>query len=156
MTEEEFEGNVVFPIPEDGITLDDAVATLADLELAKVVLTKFNQGGNSLSGNLTIELLGMVDDQSDCWGKFFRASLKDELEGQLDGMDDDIFAERKFDPGDEPFDGEDNWEKSVRLAIRLLRAYHEWEEVDAKMTAEELRINPLPAARSVISIPKSG
>ena len=143
MTEEDDEGKVVWPIPEEGINYLDAMATVFDISEAAFGLSKYAENGNDMLGNLALSLYG--EDTS-----YFHKPLKLALEEELDlyGQPQDVFEDIAFDD-----EITDSWteeraathQKTQRLIARLLRAYREWETNEATWTFDELRERPLPA-----------
>ena len=141
MTEAEDEGKVVWPIPEDGISYLDAAATLFDISEAAFGLSHYAQNGNDMLGNLDLSLFSGE-------AHYFHMPLKQALEEELDQPSDfSILDEMECTQWLRKRSDEENAarEKSERLVVRLLRAYHDWETNEATWTLDELRARPLPA-----------
>ena len=135
------EGKVVWPIPEEGISYLDAATTLFDISEATFGLSHYAENGNDMLGDLALSLFGPYN----C---YFQKPLKQALEEQLDEPSDFSILDEmectdwfQIRPDDEKNAAR---EKSERLVVRLLRAYHEWETNEATWTWDELRARPLP------------
>ncbi len=140
--EDEDEGKVVWPIPEDGISYLDAVTTVFDISEAIICLSEYAENGNDPLGNLALSLFSEETH-------YFHKPLKLALEEKLDlyGQPEDIFEEIAFEDeihGSWTEERAAIHQRTQRLIVRLLRAYHEWEANEATWTPEELRARPLP------------
>ena len=135
------DGEVIWPVPQEGIDQNDAFETLYAIAASSLGLSIYDKEGNKFSGNVTIDVISDYE-------KFFNSPLIDLIKEQFDGEYNDING--IIEPLDWPLEniGEDQamkYNKSMRLIARMYRAYNEWEETDDKMSWEELKANPLPA-----------
>ena len=135
------DGKVIWPVPHEGIDINDAYETLYAFAKSSLGLSIYDKEGNKFSGNLTIDVISDYE-------KFFETPLIDLIREQFDGELDDING--SIEVLDWPLESLDEdqaikYNKSMRLIARLYRAYNEWEETDNKMSWEELKANPLPA-----------
>lgn len=144
MSDDDDEGRVVWPIPDDGISYLDAATTVLEISEAELCLSTYAENGNDLNGNLAVILAS--DGSPGC---FFYRALKEALQEELDEPADfDIHDEAySLDQWPESWSDEQKVarERSERLVIRLLRAYADWEANEATWTLDELRARPLPA-----------
>jgi hypothetical protein len=129
---------IVWPIPEDGISHEDAVCTLMEIEAADTRLTAYEEDGNTPTGTLHIAVI--------CENIGFQCIKYEELVRK--------YSHREFsfdyhgDKNDEKEKSDDaKYELSQRLAIMLVRAYKDWEDNHSKLTFSELLATPLPAVK---------
>lgn len=117
-------------IPEEGLTHDEALATLLEVEDATLQISVYEEDGNTISDIIYVEVM------SD-YLTFKRMPLLELLESS---DDNETLSSDDFD------DEEHKWSllseaklcRSQRLMARLLEAYRDWERTDAKMTPGEL------------------
>lgn len=138
--EQEPEGNVVWPIPKDGIRYVDALETVFEISYAKLGATDYEVNGNDHADDLYIDLTS-----EDCEYKFHRAKLIDLLEEMEDGDDYDL-RECFHDDGSPLWTEQEalGRRRTNRLLIRLILAYREWKATDAIYSLDELQSNPIP------------
>lgn len=134
--------NVIWPIPEDGISVDDAYSTLYALSDAKLNISNYEDDGDTIAENLYVDL-----SDNDYFMNFKRQLL---IELLIDGLGDEVDDINKELRAEEFLsvwrpEQSANYYKTTRLFVRLIRAYRDWENTEAKMTWEELVANPLPA-----------
>ena len=103
-----------------------------------------HENGNDMLGNLDLSLFSGEALQL----LLSHMPLKQALEEELDQPSDfSILDEMECTQWLRKRSDEENAarEKSERLVVRLLRAYHDWETNEATWTLDELRARPLPA-----------
>lgn len=134
---------VQWPIEEE-IKKKDAVETVYAIDDALLSATQYAEDGNNFSGEINIDLRNTETGQI-----FFRNTLYELLREDFDvfentyqtNLNDEVSV-----PEYEPLREENKLKhaRSYRLLVRLLRAYEEWIDTDAKMSFEDLKSNPLP------------
>lgn len=141
----EEDGRVVWPIGDD-IRYTDAVETVFAFKNSNIGISPYGEDGNDFDGNLNVILFS--DNET-----FFRENLINLLkeEAESHGIYD---LNEEVNVDDWPMkylnvDQAEKLNKAIRLLVRLLRAYDEWDRVDNKMKWDELIINPLPKVRNV-------
>ena len=140
MTEADDEGKVVWPIPEEGISYLTPSETLLRYLGGGLNVSKFVENGDDYSGNLALSLFGPYNTY---FHKPSQAGPRRELDEPADFSILDEMESADWSKNDERAAAR---EKSERLIVRLLRAYHDWETNEATWTLDELRARPLPAA----------
>ena len=140
---------IVWPL-EDEMSDEQIANTLVALATSDIWSSTYAEDGNSFSGDVFIELIdtGGYDIQ------FKRVRLiellVDDLADSVNDINDAVDA-NKCSGWLSEYKGRNtkksmaNHQKGVRLLVRLIRAYREWEATDAKMTWDELKANNLPA-----------
>lgn len=138
----------VWPIPEEGLRMGDAAQTAYALADATLEINTCDTNGCGFSGDLFIDLAG-YEPWFDDFVALKRVRLIDALDECLSWDVHDINAEILFEnlpPNINTQKAAENYNKYLRLLVRLVRACREWEATDAKMTMEEMIANPLRAA----------
>ena len=149
---------IVWPL-EDEMSDEHIANTLVALATSDIWSSTYAEDGNSFSGDVFIELTdtGGYDIQ------FKRVRLiellVDDLSDSVDDINDAVDA-NKCSGWISKYKGRNtkknmaNHQKGIRLLVRLIRAYREWEATDAKMTWDELKANNLPAVVKTSDVEK--
>lgn len=140
MSAVEDDADVVWPIPEEGVTRHEAYSTLWSLKDAELSLSPYEEDGNTVAADLYVDLYSL-DDQVTFFRRPLIEMLKDELKHkdapQLDVSDFDDMEEHK--DWLRSFSGH---ARATRLVLHLIEAYEHWKQTDAKMSPGELLTKP--------------
>ena len=72
------DGEVIWPVPQEGIDQNDAFETLYAIAASSLGLSIYDKEGNKFSGNVTIDVISDYE-------KFFNSPLIDLIKEQFDG-----------------------------------------------------------------------
>ena len=129
--------------PGDEISKKDAIETVYALDDAFLGVTKYAEDGKNFAEDLYVDLQGLMGGVI-----FHRIKLRELLNEEFDPYNlVEIFKEFGVDDFDRDEKNNLNRARTQRLLIRLLRAYHDWDQNEAKMSYEEMKANPIPAIK---------